>query len=205
MSCSSAHKECFGCSLSAGASKAATAAKSASSQTPRSKPAPTTLLGRAVQLASTATVDTKKVAVVTPQALSVNLLTALELEEMANRSKDGKVIPEFHAGSVLRVTYVRSVSQQDHPVNFVGICISKTNRKLGSGFILRNVIDGVPVEVALHSYNPLVKKIEVLRLCRRRRAKLYYLRNRPNKESSFPFNMAATPRTTAKIPIEKAA
>lgn len=63
----------------------------------------------------------------------------------------------------------------------VGICIGRRNAKLGSTVTIRNVDDGIPFEAKFDIYSPLVDKIEVLELSRRRRAKLYYLRDRPEK------------------------
>ena len=45
------------------------------------------------------------------------------------------------------------------------------------------MIEGEGVEVRFNSYDPKIKEIDVLRFARRRRAKLYYLRDRPAKVS----------------------
>jgi large subunit ribosomal protein L19 len=50
-----------------------------------------------------------------------------------------------------------------------------------ASFLLRNVIDGVGVEIRFENYDPAIQEIEVLRFARRRRAKLYYLRDRSAK------------------------
>ena len=66
---------------------------------------------------------------------------------------------------------------------FVCICIARRNKGLGSTFILRNVINGVGVgvEMMYELYSPAIREIEVLKLERRRRAKLYYLRDKSLK------------------------
>ena len=76
---------------------------------------------------------------------------------------------------------------------FVGICIARRNKGLGSTFILRNVIGGVGVEMMYELYSPAIKKIEVLKLERRRRAKLYYLRDKLPKYSTVSENMEPVP------------
>lgn len=63
------------------------------------------------------------------------------------------------------------------------MCIARANRKLGSSFTLRNVENGIAYEQKWELYSPHIQKIEVLELARRRRAKLYYMRNRPAKVS----------------------
>lgn len=60
----------------------------------------------------------------------------------------------------------------------------QVNRGLQSSFLLRNVSAGVPFELRLFTYSPTISRIEVLHLARRRRAKLYYLRGRPEKVGS---------------------
>lgn len=119
-----------------------------------------------------------------PKAIGTDLLRALRLEEMAQRRPEG--VPEFHAGSILRVTYRNSASDR-RPRSFVGLCVAKSSRMLGSSFTLRNVVEGTPVEVRFDTYAPWLENIEVLNLARRRRAKLFYLRNRPDKACFFLF------------------
>ena len=74
------------------------------------------------------------------------------------------------------------------------ICIAlyplypQVNRGLGSNFTIRNVLEGVPFEMRFHVHQPLLLKVEVLELARRRRAKLYYLRDKPDKHSLLSQN-----------------
>eukprot|EP00053_Salpingoeca_punica_P021319 m.212890 g.212890 ORF g.212890 m.212890 type:complete len:231 (+) comp21826_c0_seq1:100-792(+) len=153
--------------------------------------------------ASASATTTAAAPVFTPTALKTDLLRTLNLEEMHRRVKErGQDIPTFHSGSTLRIQHVESL---DTPrmLSFTGICISKVNRGLGSSVILRNVIDGVSVERRFELFSPLVKKIEVLELARRRRAKLYYLRDRPQKESQINVNMEALPLPAGKVPIRR--
>lgn len=56
---------------------------------------------------------------------------------------------------------------------------------LGSTFVLRNVVDGVAVERGWMTYSPLVRNVELLWRKKVRRAKLYYLRDKPLRESTF--------------------
>ena len=89
------------------------------------------------------------------------------------------LVPPARPGDVLCVDFgvVKS---------FTGIVISVRNRRLGSGIILRNVIDGVAVERTIALYDPTVT--QVARMAPRRkvaRNKLYYLREKKLKESTF--------------------
>ena len=97
-------------------------------------------------------------------------------------------IPFFTAGSYLAVTRADPYSPIG-TTRFVGICIARRNKGLGSTFILRNVIDGIGVEMMFELYSPAIKEIQVLKLERRRRAKLYYLRDKPAKYSTVSERM----------------
>eukprot|EP00056_Hartaetosiga_gracilis_P022136 m.28425 g.28425 ORF g.28425 m.28425 type:complete len:289 (+) comp9470_c0_seq1:153-1019(+) len=116
-----------------------------------------------------------------PKAQKCDLLTSIQREEMHYRNKVNP-IPEFYAGSILRVSFKESLSRKN-PRRMVGICIGRRNSLLGSTFTLRNVDDGVPFEAKFDLYSPFIVKIEVLQLARRRRAKLYYLRDKPIQDS----------------------
>ena len=69
---------------------------------------------------------------------------------------------------------------------FTGICIAVRKRGLGSTVVLRNVVDGVPFERGFPMYSPLIQNAEMLGKRRVRRAKLYYLRDKPIRESTVP-------------------
>jgi large subunit ribosomal protein L19 len=62
------------------------------------------------------------------------------------------------------------------------------NRGLGSSFTIRNVLEGMPFEMSFDIFQPLLLKVEVLELARRKRAKLYYLRDKPDKQSLLSQN-----------------
>ena len=116
-----------------------------------------------------------------PKEAKTNLINFLTLSDTQTRQINVE-IPFYCAGSYMSVTYADPLSHSG--VNkFVGICIAKRNKGIGSTFILRNVIAGTPVERMFESFSPKIKEITVLKLERRRRAKLYYLRDKPNKYS----------------------
>lgn len=118
----------------------------------------------------------------TPREANTNLLGFLNQSDIQKRCR--KIdIPFFMAGSYLAVTRADPHSPTG-TTKFVGICIARRNKGLGSTFILRNVIGGIGVEMMFELYSPVIKQIEVLKLERRRRAKLYYLRDRPLKYST---------------------
>jgi len=101
-------------------------------------------------------------------------------------------IPEFYVGSILAVTC--SDAYAPKRINrFVGICIERDLRGLNHTFMLRNVIDGIAVEIPYDMYNPLIQSIQVLRLEKRPDEHLRYLRDALLEYSTFPFDLHPEP------------
>ena len=118
----------------------------------------------------------------TPKDASTNLLDFLNRSDIQKRQGSAQ-IPYFTPGSYLSVSRADPYSPSG-VTKFVGICIARRNNGLGSTFILRNVINGIGVEMMFELYSPTLHEIKVLKLERRRRAKLYYLRDKPLKFST---------------------
>ena len=84
-------------------------------------------------------------------------------------------IPPFKAGDTLKV-HVKIVEGDKHRIQmFQGVCISRKNNLISSTFTVRKISDGIGVERIFPLHSPNVDKIEVLKIGRVRRAKLYYL------------------------------
>ena len=123
----------------------------------------------------------------TPKDAQTNLLDFLNQSDIQKR-RSTIDIPFFTSGSYLSV--MRSDPYSPTGVTkFVGICIALRKKGLGSTFILRNIFDGVGVEMMFELYSPALKEIKVLKLERRRRAKLFYLRDKPAKYSTVSETM----------------
>jgi large subunit ribosomal protein L19 len=92
-----------------------------------------------------------------------------------------RVIPEFKAGDTLRV-YVKIVEGDKQRIQvFQGVCIKRSNNGVSSTFTVRKISNGIGVERIFPLYSPNVDAIEVLRVGKVRRAKLYYLRKLQGK------------------------
>jgi large subunit ribosomal protein L19 len=90
-------------------------------------------------------------------------------------------IPDFRPGDSVRV-HARVVEGERTRVQvFEGVVIRIRRRGAGSAFTVRRVTHGVGVERVFPYYSPLVEKVEVSRVGRVRRARLYYLRDRVGK------------------------
>ena len=127
----------------------------------------------------------------TPREANTNLLDFINQSDIQKRRRNID-IPFFTPGSYLAVTWADPHSPTG-TTKFVGICIARRNKGLGSTFILRNVINGVGVEMMYELFSPAIREIEVLKLERRRRAKLYYLRDKPLKYSTVSEKMQPVP------------
>jgi len=90
-------------------------------------------------------------------------------------------IPDFRPGDSVRVHAKVVEGDRERIQVFEGVVIRIRTRGPGSSFTVRRVSHGVGVERAFPYYSPLVEKVEVARVGRVRRARLYYLRDRVGK------------------------
>lgn len=67
----------------------------------------------------------------------------------------------------------------------------KHGKEPGATITLRKIIDGVGVEWIIPIFSPLIQKIELLKTSRVRKSKLYYLRNKSQKETRKKLKLAA--------------
>ena len=137
-----------------------------------------------------------------PKDAGTNLLGFLNQSDVMKRRINAR-IPFFTAGSYISVTKADPYSPSGEST-FAGICISRRKiKQLGSTFILRNVINGIGVEMMYELYSPAMKEIRLLKLERRRRAKLYYLRDKPHKYSTVNEKMVPVITPKGSIPLHR--
>lgn len=94
------------------------------------------------------------------------------------RLKDTPHIPDFRSGDTVRVFAKIVEGDRERVQAFEGVVIRIRRRGIGSSFTVRRVSHGVGVERTFPYYSPLVERVQVTRVGRVRRAKLYYLRDR---------------------------
>lgn len=82
--------------------------------------------------------------------------------------------------------------------SFQGVVLGTFNKRVMESIELRNVVDGVPIELRIPLNSPLITDVTVVapRL-KEQRQKIYYLRDRPLVESQFD-DLALTKRGTGK-------
>ena len=90
-------------------------------------------------------------------------------------------IPDFKAGDTVSV-YVKVIEGDKERIQlFTGVCIQKRGSGINSTFTVRKISNGIGVERIFPLHSPRIDKIELVRVGRVRRAKLYYLRQLEGK------------------------
>ena len=90
-------------------------------------------------------------------------------------------VPEFKVGDTVKVHIKIKEGNRERIQIFEGTIISKKHGGVSETFTVRKVAYGVGVERTFPVHSPNVEKVEVVRVGKVRRAKLYYLRDRVGK------------------------
>ena len=105
-------------------------------------------------------------------------MNLLERAEQEGLKKD---LPDFGPGDTV-IVHVRVIEGDKERVQlFKGVVIARRHGGPRSSFVVRKISYGVGVERVFPAHSPVIRKIEVVRRGRVRRAKLYYLRERRGK------------------------
>lgn len=88
---------------------------------------------------------------------------------------------EFRAGDTVAVHYKIKEGDRERIQIFEGVVIAKKGGGVGETFTVRKISYGIGVERIFPLHSPLIEKVEVKRLGKVRRAKLYYLRGLSRK------------------------
>ena len=92
-------------------------------------------------------------------------------------------VPQFGIGDGVKV-YVRIVEGEKERIQlFEGTVIAKHGGGISETFTVRRVSYGCGVEKTFPIHSPNVAKVDIIRVGKVRRAKLYYLRDRVGKAS----------------------
>ena len=107
----------------------------------------------------------------------MDIIKSIEHEQLKNK------IPEIKVGNTVRVHVKIKEGNKERIQVFEGIVIKKQGGGVNETFTVRKISYGVGVEKTFLIHSPLVEKVEVVRVGKARRAKLYYLRERTGKAS----------------------
>lgn len=105
----------------------------------------------------------------------MDIIKSIEHEQLKNK------IPELKVGNTVRVHIRIKEGNKERIQVFEGIIIKVQGGGLNQTFTVRKISYGVGVEKTFLVHSPLVEKVELVRVGKARRAKLYYLRDRVGK------------------------
>ncbi|MBU1045532.1 50S ribosomal protein L19 [Patescibacteria group bacterium] len=114
-----------------------------------------------------------------------------ENETTTDQEQEAKSIPDIRPGDTVKVYQI--IPDSDSSKNgegkekiqvFEGVVLAKRrNREIGATITVRRVIDRIGVERIFPVFSPTIKKIEVVRRGRVKRAKLFYLRRASGRKA----------------------
>ena len=104
----------------------------------------------------------------------MNIIENIEKEQI-EKLMEGKNLPIFKPGDTLRVHTKVKEGDRERIQVYEGVCIARKNDGINSSFTVRKISFGEGVERVFPLYSPNVAKIEVSRVGKVRRAKLYFL------------------------------
>ena len=131
----------------------------------------------------------------------MDIIKSIEHEQLKSK------IPDIKIGDTVRVHQRVKEGNRERIQVFEGIVIKKQNGGLNETFTVRRISYGVGVEKTFLIHSPLVEKVELVRVGKVRRAKLYYLRDRIGKAAKTKENVGANlkrEQITVKEEAEKA-
>ena len=105
----------------------------------------------------------------------MDIIKSIEHEQLKDK------IPYLKVGDTVRVHVRIKEGNRERIQVFEGIIIKKQGGGLNETFTVRRISYGVGVEKTFLLHAPSTEKVEVVRVGKARRAKLYYLRDRVGK------------------------
>ena len=107
----------------------------------------------------------------------MDIIKSIEHEQLKNK------IPVLDIGNTVRVHVKVKEGNRERIQVFEGIIIKVQGGGVNTTFTVRRVSYGVGVEKTFLLHSPAVEKVEVVRVGKARRAKLFYLRDRLGKSA----------------------
>ena len=105
----------------------------------------------------------------------MDIIKSIEHEQLKS------TIPDLKIGNTVRVHVRIKEGNKERIQVFEGIIIKVQGSGVNKTFTVRKISYGVGVEKTFLIHSPLVEKVELVRVGKARRAKLFYLRDRVGK------------------------
>ena len=115
----------------------------------------------------------------------MDIIKSIEHEQMKNK------IPDLKVGNTVKVHVKVKEGNRERIQVFEGIIIKVQGGGVNKTFTVRRIASGVGVEKTFLIHSPAVEKVEVTRVGKARRAKLFYLRDRVGKSAKTKEKMGA--------------
>ena len=120
----------------------------------------------------------------------MDIIKSIEHEQMKNK------IPDLKVGNTVKVHVRVKEGNRERIQVFEGIIIKVQGGGVNKTFTVRRIASGVGVEKTFLIHSPAVEKVEVTRVGKARRAKLFYLRDRVGKSAKTKEQVGARIETT---------
>ena len=105
----------------------------------------------------------------------MDIIKSIEYEQLKSK------IPDLKVGNTVRVHVRIKEGNKERIQVFEGIIIKVQGSGVNKSFTVRKISYGVGVEKTFLIHSPLVEKVELVRVGKARRARLFYLRDRIGK------------------------
>ena len=105
----------------------------------------------------------------------MDIIKSIEHEQLKDR------IPDLKVGNTIKVHVRIKEGNKERIQVFEGTIIKVQGAGVNKTFTVRKISYGVGVEKTFLIHSPLVEKVELVRVGKARRAKLFYLRDRVGK------------------------
>ena len=105
----------------------------------------------------------------------MDIIKSIEHEQLKNK------IPELKVGNTVKVHVRIKEGNKERIQVFEGLIIKVQGGGVNQTFTVRKISYGVGVEKTFLVHSPLVEKVELVRVGKARRARLFYLRDRVGK------------------------
>ena len=115
----------------------------------------------------------------------MDIIRSIEHEQLKSK------IPALRVGDTVKVHVKIKEGNRERIQVFEGIIIKKQGGGVNATFTVRRISYGVGVEKTFLVHSPLVEKVELVRVGKARRAKLYYLRDRVGKAAKTKEKLGA--------------
>ncbi|XP_074269499.1 large ribosomal subunit protein bL19c [Silene latifolia] len=105
-------------------------------------------------------------------------------KKAVDSAEEQRVIPDIRTGDIIQIKLAIPENKRRLSV-YKGIVISRQNAGIHTTIRVRRIIAGVGVEIVFPLYSPNIKEIKVVAHRKVRKARLYYLRDKLPRLSTF--------------------